>query len=81
MTKDEAEQIIRQTYQWNGPVRFEVELEDVFVFSAERGWDLVVVNKETQKPFWEDELSEEDLNSIYRRRYKALRQKKPAFHG
>lgn len=74
MTKDEAIQIIRQSYQWNGPVRFEVELEDIFVFSVERGWELVVVNKETKKPSWEDELSEEAVNSIYRRRYKAIRQ-------
>lgn len=73
MTKDDAAEIIRQTYQWKGSLRFEVELEDVFVFFALRGWELVVVNKETKMPYWEDELSKEAVDSIYRRRDKAVR--------
>ena len=73
MTREEALLIIRQLEECRGPIRFELELDDLFMFSIQRGCDRIVVYKETGNAVWENELPDEEVNLIYRRYYETLR--------
>ena len=73
MTKEEAMLIAGQLEKCSGPVRFEFELDDLFLLSIQRGFDWIVVYKDTGKTVWANTLSVEESESIMRRYNEMLR--------
>lgn len=75
MTREEALLIVSKLEECSGPIRFEFELDDLFMFSIQRGCDCIVVYKETRTAVWENELPDEEVTLIYRRYHKMLSQR------